>query len=156
MLAYSITPIPCNEVHLRSGRILEPIVIEDVPSSVTEERMNEQFENLVGTTNPIIEDVETHVETPIETLAETHIETTPGRNLRNPPYLERLALQKYVEKPCFNLLGELKNLYVKIPLLQALHDVPIYAKTVRDMSVKKSLRKPKDPLIVHVVGKLSE
>ena len=47
-------------------------------------------------------------------------------------------------------------MYVKIPLLQDLHDVPIYAKTIRDLVVKKLGRKPKDPPIVHVVGKLFE
>ena len=61
-----------------------------------------------------------------------------------------------MEKTCFNLLGELKNMYVKIPLLKALHDVPIYAKTVRDLCVMKLGRKPINPLMVHVVGKLSE
>jgi hypothetical protein len=37
-----------------------------------------------------------------------------------PPFPECLALTKTPEPPAFNLLGELQNLYVKIPLLQAL------------------------------------
>ena len=41
MLAYSITPVPCNDIRLRSGRVVEPLVIEYVPSSVPEERMNQ-------------------------------------------------------------------------------------------------------------------
>ena len=61
-----------------------------------------------------------------------------------------------MEQPSFNLLGELKNIYVIIPLLQALHCVPIYAKTIRDLVINKPRRKPKDPPTVHVVGKLSE
>ena len=61
-----------------------------------------------------------------------------------------------MEQPRFNLLGELKNIYVNIPLSQALHDVPIYTKTVRDLVVKKPGRKPKDPPTVHVPGKLFE
>ena len=72
-----------------------------------------------------------------------------------PPFPERLALNKTLERPAFNLLGELQNLYVKIPLLQALRDVPIYARTMRDICVKKPGRKTKDPLIVHVMGDLS-
>ena len=60
---------------------MEPIVIEDVPSSVNEPRMNQQFENSVSTTIPIIEDVEalakTHNETPPETLVETRTKTQP-------------------------------------------------------------------------------
>jgi hypothetical protein len=64
-------------------------------------------------------------------------------------------LTKTPEPPAFNLLGELQNLYVKIPLLQALRDVPIYARTMRDICVKKPGRKIKDPLTVHVMGDLS-
>ena len=58
-------------------------------------------------------------------------------------------------QPQFNLLGELKNIYVKIPLLQALQDVPIYARTVQDLCTRKPGRKPRDPPTVHVIGKLS-
>ena len=64
-------------------------------------------------------------------------------------------LPKVVGQPQFNLLGELKNIYVKIPLLQALQDVPIYARTVRDLCIRKPGRKPRDPPTVHVIGKLS-
>ena len=59
-------------------------------------------------------------------------------------------------QPQFNLLGELKNIYVKIPLLQALHDVPIYARIVWDLCTRKLGRKPRDPPTIHVIGKLSE
>ena len=61
-----------------------------------------------------------------------------------------------MEQPSFNLLVELKNIYVRTPLLQALHNVPIYAKTIRDLIVKNPRRKPKDTHTVDVVGKLSE
>ena len=61
-----------------------------------------------------------------------------------------------MEQPQFNLLRELKKLYVKIPLLQALHDMPIYAKTDRDLCVRKPGRKPRDPPTVHVIGNLYE
>jgi hypothetical protein len=50
----------------------------------------------------------------------------------------------------------LQNLHVNIPLLQAIKDVPIYAKTVRDLCIKRPGQKPRDPLTVHVVGDLSE
>lgn len=51
---------------------------------------------------------------------------------------------------------ELQNLHVQIPLLQALKEVPIYAKTIRDLCIKKPGRKPKDPTTIHVMGKLFE
>ena len=62
---------------------MELIVIEDVPSHMTEEGMNQQFENSFSTTIPIIEvaespfetPIETHDETPAETLADTHTKT---------------------------------------------------------------------------------
>ena len=50
---------------------MEPIVIDDVPSSMTDEGMNPQFENSFNLVIPIIEDAET----PAETLAETWVET---------------------------------------------------------------------------------
>ena len=45
---------------------------------------------------------------------------------------------------------------MKIPLLQALNDVPIHAKTVRDLCVRKPGRNPRYPPTVYVIGKLSK
>jgi hypothetical protein len=61
-----------------------------------------------------------------------------------------------MELPSFNILGELKNMHVNIPLLQAIRDVPIYANTVRELCIRKIGRKLKDPLTVHVAGDFSE
>ena len=47
-------------------------------------------------------------------------------------------------------------MYVKIPLLQAIRDIPIYSKAIRDVCVKKPGRKPKDPPTMYVMGRLSE
>jgi hypothetical protein len=58
--------------------------------------------------------------------------------------------------PNFDIVGELKNLCVKIPLLQDLQDIPIYAKTIKELCEKKSGRKTKNPSTVHVVGTLSD
>lgn len=44
------------------------------------------------------------------------------------PYQERLALSKQIPQAKFDLLWELQNLFGKIPLLQAMRNVPIYAK----------------------------
>jgi hypothetical protein len=53
-------------------------------------------------------------------------------------------------------LNELKNICVKIPLLQAIKDIPIYSKVVRELCIKKPGRKKKDPPTVHLIGGLSE
>ena len=65
MPAYSITPISCNDIRIRSGRVVESLVIEDVPSSMSEERMNQQYS--LNAKIPIIE----HDEIPTETLTKT-------------------------------------------------------------------------------------
>ena len=55
MPAYSITLVPCNDIFLRSGKIVQPMIIEDVPPSVHEEGMNTHH---LSDTTPIIEDAE--------------------------------------------------------------------------------------------------
>ena len=52
---YSLTPVPCNDIHLRSGKVVEPLIIEDVPYLVHEEGVNPQY---LSNATPIIEDVE--------------------------------------------------------------------------------------------------
>jgi hypothetical protein len=49
-----------------------------------------------------------------------------------PPFHERTMIEKPTVYPNFDIVGELKNLYVNIPLLQALQDIPIYAKTIKN------------------------
>jgi hypothetical protein len=124
----SLLPAQCNDIHLRSGRVVEP-TIADV-------------------TSPDKEETQEHD-------APEKVQSSSNNAAETTPFPERLALTKMPEPPAFNLLGELQNLYVKIPLLQALRDVPIYARTMRDICVKKPGRKTKDPLTVHVMGDLS-
>ena len=46
-------------------------------------------------------------------------------------------------------------MHVQIPLFQAINDVPIYGKAIREYCLKKPGRKKKDPTTVHVVGQLA-
>ena len=75
-----------------------------------------------------------------------------GLRLVSPSFLTISMVMTLIDAP--NSTSTL-NIYVKIPLLQSLRDVPIYARTVRDLCTKKPGRKPKDPPTVHVIGKLS-
>ena len=126
----SIFPtMQCNDIHLRSGKIVEPI-IDDITYSDSDKEETEKHKKSQPPSNKSVE-------------------------ITEPPFPERLVLTRMPETPAFNLLGELQNLYVKIPLLQALRDVPIYARTLRDICVKKPGRKTKDPLTIHVMGDLS-
>ena len=86
---------------------MEPLVIEDVPYSVSEERMNQQY--LSSAAIPIIEDAENPTETLDETQEETSVDTQPTQLVREPPYPKRLILPKAVGQPQFNLLGELRK-----------------------------------------------
>ena len=45
---------------------------------------------------------------------------------------------------------------MKIPLLQVLKDVPIYAKEVKYFCIKRIGRKKEDPKTIHVVGKVAD
>jgi hypothetical protein len=65
-------------------------------------------------------------------------------------------IDKPIVYPNFDIVGELENLYVKIPLLQALQGIPIYAKIIKELCGKNVVRKVKNPSIVHVVGALSD
>jgi len=61
-----------------------------------------------------------------------------------------------IDYPDLDLLGELKNLCVKIPLLQNIQDIPIYAKTIKELCTKMPTRKIKATTIIHVVVTLSD
>ena len=53
-------------------------------------------------------------------------------------------------------MNELKHIYVKIPLLQAIKYIPIYNKVIKELCIKRPGKKQKDPLITHVIGEMSE
>ena len=75
--------------------------------------------------------------------------------MQNPPYAERLAIEKPI-LPENDLEVQLRNLCVKIPLLQAIKDIPILAKTIKELCLKKPGRKRKQPTKIQVVGKLAK
>lgn len=75
---------------------------------------------------------------------------------KDPPYPQILAETGIIPQPEYGFLKELKKFHIRIPLLQAIKDVPIYTKIVRDLCVKKLGNKPKDPVTIHMIGKLSE
>jgi len=41
------------------------------------------------------------------------------------------------------MLNELKNICIKIPFLQAIKEIPIFAKEIKELCVKKPRRKRK-------------
>ena len=43
-----------------------------------------------------------------------------------------------------------------MPLLQAIKDIPIYSKVIKELCIKHPRKKQKDPLTIHVIGEMSE
>ena len=82
---------------------------------------------------------------------QTHDQATTS----SPPFPKRLIILCPIEHPDYDILGELNNLYINIPLLQAIQDIPIYAKTIKDLCIKKPRRITNNPT-VQVVGTLSD
>eukprot|EP00253_Pinus_taeda_P005658 PITA_05658 len=127
---YSILPL--NDVHLSSGKVLK----KDSP--------------------PIIEEPIEQGESPETSQTEIQIQKGKTITTQTPPYPERLVeQQKEITLPEFDILDELKNAYVKIPLLKAIKEIPIYAKTIKELCIKKSGKKKKDPTTIQVIGKLA-
>ena len=75
-----------------------------------------------------------------------------------PPFPKKLIQKKPIqmEEQPINIFYQLKNMHVQITLFQAIKDVPIYVKAIREVFLKKPRRKKKDPATVHVVGQLDD
>ena len=86
----------------------------------------------------------------------THPQQEPTQEQKIPPFLEWLAIGKPVIHPEYDILNELKNVCVKIPLLQAIKDIPIYSKVIKELCIKKPGKKQKIPPTIHVIGEMSE
>jgi len=143
-----MSPLECNELQLRYGHVAFP----------EENIINQEYEDneihieeqpVAKPSTVIISETE-----PIETVAkqqDTDKITTSSSLLP-----EILSIVKPTTYTNCDLIGELKNLCIKILLLQAIRDVPIYAKRIKELCGKNPGRKPKDPPTTHVVGTLSD
>ena len=88
-----------------------------------------------------IPNIPVHTHPPQETIQEQRV----------PPFPERLVIEKTVVHPEYNILNELKNICIKIPLLQDIKDIPIYSNVIQKLCIKYLGKKEKDPLIIHVI-----
>ena len=53
-------------------------------------------------------------------------------------------------------MNELKNICVKIPLLQAIKDIPIYNKVIKELYIRLLGKKQQDSLTIHGIGEMSK
>ena len=121
---YSITHFKCIDLHLRFGKIIHSKNSHLITKQLEEEPLtkhpHEQGEDSIYAGTPRVSGAMQHVAIfgPIQTQVVT------------PLYPQILAITKVPRCHEFDLLRELQNLSFKIPLLQAIRDVPIYAKTI--------------------------
>ena len=80
------------------------------------------------------------VEQPLQEEDVTRQQIHDPATTSSPPFPKRLIIPRPIQYPDFEILGELQNLYIKIPLLQAIQDIPIYAKTIKELCIKKPRR----------------
>ena len=143
--SYAILTIPIHEIQLRYGR-----VVNDRPKSsviIREENEEEDPDEVMN--DAILQDVPN---IPVH----THTQQEPTQEQIIPPFLEQLAIEKPVIHPEYDILNELKNVCVKMPLLQAIKDIPIYSNLIKELCIKKPGKKQKCPLTIHVIGEMSE
>jgi hypothetical protein len=107
--SYSILPL--QNIHLRSGKVLP----KDSP--VNTEKPIEQGKNTSTDKLPL----------------DNQIQQGETSNIQTPPFPERLVKEKIpISLPEFDVLDELRNVCVKIPFLQAIKDIPIYKKAIKE------------------------
>jgi hypothetical protein len=130
--SYSILPL--QNIHLRSGKFLQ----NDSPVIIEEKIEKEEI--------PSIEKL------PIN----NQILKNKTLNTQTPPFPERLVKEKLpISLPKFDVLDELRNACVKIPLLQAIKDIQIYTKAIKELCSKKTNKRKNDPPTIHVIGNLA-
>eukprot|EP00253_Pinus_taeda_P030943 PITA_30943 len=131
----SYPTLPLQNINLRSGKVLH----KESPS-VEKQGENEENEN----------------DTPIQRKPNDDIKHKQMQPLQPPPFPNRLVQTKLpMSIPQFDVLDELKNVYIKILLLQAIKDISIYTKAIKELCLKKPTRKRVDPQTIHVIGHLA-
>ena len=73
-----------------------------------------------------------------------------------PPFPERLTVTTQPNPKETELLGELKQLCVKIPLLQAIKGLPIYNKLIKEKCFRHPSMGKRDASTINVIGQLSD
>eukprot|EP00253_Pinus_taeda_P020901 PITA_20901 len=131
----SYPTLPLQNINVRSSKVLQK-----EPQIVEKQEENGENEN----------------ETPTQKKQNDDIKNKQMQLLHPPPFPDRLVQEKLpMSIPQFDVLDELKNVYIKIPLLQTIKDIPIYTKAIKELYLKKPTSKRVDPQTIHVIGHLA-
>lgn len=137
---YPVNSLNISDMHLRSGTTLptpSPLVITKLPS---EEIAQETTPDKLGSPEKV------------------HQSATLDTHVRTPLFPQRLQVEvsRQQDDIAFDLIDQLKYICVKFPLFQAIKDIPIYGKVIKETCLKIPKRKKKDPKTMHVVGQLAD
>jgi hypothetical protein len=119
---YVASPVPLQEIKIRLGKVLD----RQRPSVVIREEEEEE-----ETPKKPMDDTRWEYVIIPKDQEPKFLQNDPSQIMKAPPYPARLVMKKPTTQPEFDILNELKNIYVKIPLLQAIKDIPIYSKVVK-------------------------
>jgi hypothetical protein len=120
-LTYFITLVPLQEIQLRSRKVMDRkrlsvVIQEDEEEETTKQPTDDtRWEDVI-----IPKDQEPKIP-----------QNEPSQSKKAPPYLDILVIEKPTTQSEFDIFNELKNICVKIPLLQDINDTPIYSKVVK-------------------------
>ena len=73
-----------------------------------------------------------------------------------PPFPERLVVERSEPISKTSLVSELRNLFIKVPFLWAIKEIPICTKIIKDFYLKKPGRKRLEPQTIQFVGRAAE
>ena len=121
------------------------------PSVIIQEPGEEEEDSSEPMNDSILEDVNIP-----KVLVHTHPSQETIQEQIIPPFPERLVIKKPVVHLEYNILNELKNIYIKIPLLQAIKDIPVYSKVIKEICIKHPRKKKRDPLAILVIREMTE
>eukprot|EP00253_Pinus_taeda_P016149 PITA_16149 len=99
-------------------------------------------------------------ETPNHSLKAINKQPSPSGSMppssNQPPFPERLVMER--REPIFetSLALELQNMFIKIPLLQAIKEIPICTNIIKELCIKKPRRKKLEPQTIQFVGMAAE
>ena len=136
---YQSIPIGVHDIQLRLGRTVTPenqkklmVIIEDKGE---EETLNHSLK--VVTKHPL----------PSESLPSSS---------NQPPFPKRLVMERSEPISETSLAFELQNIFIKIPLLQAIKEIPICTKIIKEICLKKPGRKRLEPQTIQFVGRATD
>eukprot|EP00253_Pinus_taeda_P028253 PITA_28253 len=134
LFEYQSILVGVHDIQLRQGRTVTP-ENQKQPKVIVEEK--EEEETLNHSLKAVIK-----YPLPSESLSSSS---------NQPPFPERLVMERSEPISKTSLASELQNLFIKIPLLHAIKEIPICTKIINELYLKKLGRKKLEPQTIQFV-----